>query len=107
MPDKPPKRRLNKRQQAKVARWLNDAHNMACDKSRTTRQTWEQLEARKQTAEDALIAAVLDWDATKGCSFKTYLWRKIQWAILDAHKRSKQRKNQQITFTDLESDDES
>jgi len=105
--DKPKPRRLNKRQQAKVARWLPDAHNMALDRSRTaSQQTWEQIEARKQTAEDALIAAVLDWDATKGCSFKTYLWRKIQWAILDAHKRSKQRKNQQITFTDLESEED-
>lgn len=89
-----------------MAEWLADAHNMAFDKSRTTQLTLSQTEERKRTAEDALIAAVLDFDSTKNCSFRTYLWRKIQWAILDAHKRSKQRRNQQITFTDLESEDD-
>jgi DNA-directed RNA polymerase specialized sigma24 family protein len=99
-------KRLTKRQQNKVVKWLPDAYNIAFDKNRTNRLSPEQVVDRKRVAEDALMAAVLEWRSDKGTTFRTYLWRKIQWAILDAHRRSKQRRNQQITFTDLDSEDD-
>ena len=105
MIDKPVKR-LTKRQQNKVVKWLPDCYNIAFDKNRTIRLSPDQVVDRKRVAEDALIAAVLEWRSDKGTTFRTYLWRKIQWAILDAHRRSKQRRNQQITFTDLDSEDD-
>lgn len=98
--------RLTNRQKRKVEKWLGDAHNIAFDKTRTGELTADQIIERKRVAEDALIAAVLEWQADKGATFRTYLWRKIQWALIDAHRRSKQRRNQQITFTDLESEDD-
>jgi len=44
---------------------------------------------------------VLTYDETKGASFSTYLYRKVRWAIFDAHRSSKALKNSQICFSDF------
>jgi hypothetical protein len=93
-------RRLTKRQQAKVLKWMYDAENMGFAKL-THRLTPEQFEQRKAVIEDALIAAVLDYDSSKGASFSTYLFRKVRWAIIDAGRPRKSKVGQARTFTDV------
>jgi DNA-directed RNA polymerase specialized sigma24 family protein len=94
-------RRLTKRQQAKVLQWMYDAENMGFAKLTGHRLTPEQCEQRKAVIEDALIAAVLDYDSSKGAAFSTYLYRKVRWAIIDAGRPRKSKVGQARTFTDV------
>lgn len=94
-------RRLTRRQQAKVMQWLYDAENMGFAKLGGHKLTPDQYEQRKAVIEDALIAAVLDYDSSKGAAFSTYLYRKVRWAILDAARPRKSKVSQARTFTDI------
>lgn len=94
-------RRLSRRQQAKVMKWLYDAENMGFAGLNGQKLTPEQYEQRKAVIEDALIAAVLDYDSSKGAAFSTYLYRKVRWALLDAARPRKSKVGQARTFTDL------
>lgn len=95
------RKRLTKRQQAKVCKWLNDAYNMAFARIASSNVTPAERERRRVIAEDALLDAVVDYDASKGASFSTFLYRRIQWRILDAGKVRKSKPAQAKTFTDL------
>lgn len=94
-------RKLNKAQKDKVSKWLNRAYYMAFSKCNKRVMTAEQEDMRRRVAEDALIGAVLDYDATLGASFSTYLYRKIRWAILDQAKPRKSSVFNALTFTDV------
>lgn len=99
-----PRRRLTKRQRKKVAEWVNDAHNMAFARIKPGTITPAERDRRQAIAEDALIEAVMDYDASKGASFSTFLYRKIQWRILDANRPRKSKVAQAKTFTDIEAE---
>ena len=94
-------RRLSRRQQAKVMKWLYDAENMGFAGLNGQKLTPDQYEQRKAVIEDALIAAVLDYDSSKGAAFSTYLYRKVRWALLDAARPRRSKVGQARTFTDL------
>ena len=98
-------KRLNKRQRAKVVQWLGDAYNMGFSGLRGFKLTPDQHEARMTVIEDATIAAVLDYDSSKGASFSTYLFRRIRWAILTAGRPPKNKVSRAVTFTDLMAED--
>jgi DNA-directed RNA polymerase specialized sigma24 family protein len=94
-------RRLTRRQQAKVMQWLADAYNMGWSGMAGKRLRPAEREAARATIEDALIAAVLDFDSSKGAAFSTYLYRKVRWALLDASRPRKSKVANARTFTDV------
>lgn len=96
-----PNRRLTKRQQGEVSKWLPDAYNMAFARLNGIDLSATEYERRKTICEDALIDAVIDYDATKGASFSTFLYRRIQWRILDAGKVRRSKVAQAKCFTDI------
>lgn len=99
-----PIRRLTKRQQAKVCKWLGDAYNMAFARIAASNITPAERERRRAISEDALIEAVMDFDASKGASFSTFLYRKIQWRILDANRPRRSKVALAKTFTDIQAE---
>jgi hypothetical protein len=103
MRDKPI-RRLTKKQQSQVVKWLGDAYNMAFARIAASNITPAERDRRRAISEDALIEAVQDYDASKGASFTTFLYRKIQWRILDANRPRRSKVAQAKTFTDIEAE---
>jgi hypothetical protein len=98
-------RRLTRRQQHKVMKWIGDAYNMGFAGLNGHKLSPDQHEARRVVIEDALIAAVLDYDSSKGAAFSTYLYRKVRWAILDAGRPRKSKPGLAKTFTDILAED--
>jgi hypothetical protein len=98
-------RRLNRREQHKVEKWLREAYNIGFSGLGGVKLTAGQHELRRTVIEDALIKAVQDYDATKGASFSTFLYRKVRWAILDANKPKKNKVANARTFTDIMADE--
>lgn len=96
---------MTKRHQATLLKWMPDAMNMGMSIYGGATLTPQQRERRRTIVEDALIAAVLGYDSSKGASFSTFLWRKIKWAILDAGKPRKSKVANARTFTDLMAED--
>lgn len=94
-------RRLTRRQQATVMKWINDAYNMGFAGLGGRKLKPVEYEQRLTVIEDALIAAVLDFDSSKGAAFSTYLYRKVRWAILDAGRPRKSKPALAKTFTDI------
>lgn len=98
-------RRLNRRQQAKVMKWIKEAYNMGFSGLNGFKLSTQEHEKRRTVIEDALIAAVLDYDSSKGAAFSTYLYRKVRWAILDAAKPRRSAVANARTFTDLRAEE--
>lgn len=96
-----PKKRLTKKQQRQVCEWLREAYNIGFSGLNGHKLTPTQHEQRRTICEDALIAAVLTYDSSKGASFSTFLYRKVRWAIIDAARPRKSKPGQARTFTDL------
>lgn len=98
-------RRLTRRQQAKVMQWIGDAYNMGFAGLGENKIRKDEYDAKRRVIEDALIAAVLDFDSSKGAAFSTYLYRKVRWALIDASRPRKSKVANARTFTDVLAED--
>lgn len=96
-------RKLSEKQKEEVESWRETAYNLGLSRKKTHKGiSPDALLERKRIIEDALIEAVLDFNPQKGAAFRTYLFRKIHWRILDQNKKQRIKT---ISFTDYEAED--
>lgn len=101
--DKP----LTDEQRSLIVEHLDDAYRVAFARDFTHRSFSDaEREERRTIAENGLIKAVMRFDPSRGCSFRTFMYRTIKYAILDANVARKAKKRSFVVFTDMEGDDD-
>ena len=95
--------RLTDEQRSLIVEHLDDAYKIAFARDFTHRSFNDsEREERRTLAENGLIKAVMRFDPERGCSFRTFMYRTIKFAILDANVARKAKKRSFVVFTDLE-----
>ena len=95
--------RLTDEQRVLIVEHLDDAYRVAFAREFTHRAFGDhEREERRTLAENGLIKAVMRFDPSLGCSFRTFMYRTIKFAILDANVARKAKKRSFVVFTDLE-----